>query len=231
MKVSEVVTFYLSDYDNSYELLKAAIESLLVIYYNGYRVYLHNISNFDGIIMLKVLANMDNLKYNIIKRNGKLIDIKVKYNIDKNRIYTILFRDSLLMLPSSLNKLCKAFDVETKKGLFPYFFVNDSQINLDHIGQVPTIDKFNNITIEEYENYASNYNKWSLKNETLSYCASDVKSLWQIIRKFQISKFKRFRVYVNNYATLSSLAFAIYRVNYLKKGTIPCISGAIYRDI
>lgn len=54
---------------------------------------------------------------------------------------------------------------------------------------------------------------------------------WKIFKEFQIKIFRRFSVDVNNYPTLSSLAFAIYRVNYLKNDTIPCISKNLYNDL
>jgi hypothetical protein len=97
---------------------------------------------------------------------------------------------------------------------------------------VPHIKYFNYISLSEYNKYISTYTgKWSLREETLKYCDSDVRCLWQIIRKFQVGIFNKFEVDVNNYPTLSSLAFTIYRVKYLKEDTIPCITGALYNEL
>jgi hypothetical protein len=47
--------------------------------------------------------------------------------------YKLHFRDSLLILPGTLSSLAKNFNVENK-GIFPYKFVNNKNINLDYIG-------------------------------------------------------------------------------------------------
>lgn len=182
--------------------------------------------------MLKVLANMKYINVKVIRRDNSLIDTRLSYSIKGNRKYTIYFRDSMLMLPLSLRKLGKNFNVEVKKGIYPYLFVNNKSINLDYIGTAPTFDNLKDITLEEYNNYANNYNSnWSLKKETFKYCDNDVISLWLIIKKFQIFIFRVFCVDSNNYPTLSSLAFTIYRVKYLKENTIPCIAGSLYNDL
>jgi len=40
-----------------------------------------------------------------------------------------------------------------------------------------------------------------------------------------------FETDINKYPTLSSLAFSIYRIKYLKKHQIPCITGELYRHL
>jgi len=95
-------SFYLSDYKDNQEMLLYAITSLLKRKYNGYKVYVHNLSNFDGIFILKFLSSIDNIKLFPVIKDDKMIDIKLTYiNFSK---YNISFRDSLLMLPSSLKK-------------------------------------------------------------------------------------------------------------------------------
>ena len=111
--------FYLSDYNNSDELLIDSIKSLMIRKYHGYKVYLHNFSNFDGVFLLNILTQLSDDIHPIIN-DGKFIDLIFKYNNSK---YTLHFRDSFLMLPSSLRKLARAFNVEDK-GIFPYRFVN-----------------------------------------------------------------------------------------------------------
>jgi hypothetical protein len=59
----------------------------------------------------------------------------------------------------------------------------------------------------------------------------DVISLYLIIEQFQIRIFRLFEADINKYPTLSSLAFSIYRIKYLNKYKIPCITGEIYRNI
>lgn len=43
--------------------------------------------------------------------------------------------------------------------------------------------------------------------------------------------YNRFQININNYPTLTGLSFAIFRTHYLKKNTIPMISGKIFDDI
>jgi hypothetical protein len=40
-----------------------------------------------------------------------------------------------------------------------------------------------------------------------------------------------FEADINKYPTLSSLAFAIYRIKYLKDYKIPCITGELYKNL
>ena len=112
----ELNFFYLSDYKDSDELLGESIKSLMQRKYNGYIVYLHNFSNFDGIFLLKILTELSS-RINIIMRESSIIDITLYF-----AKYHLKFRDSYLMLPSSLRKLAKQFNVDDK-GIFPYKFV------------------------------------------------------------------------------------------------------------
>ena len=51
----------------------------------------------------------------------------------------IAFKDSLLLLPQSLRKLAKSFGVE-EKSYFPFEFVNDPNVSLDYVGNIPLIN-------------------------------------------------------------------------------------------
>lgn len=63
------------------------------------------------------------------------------------------FRDSFCILPASLLKLSKSFDVETTKGVFPYDFFNKD--NLNYIGKTPDIKFYNKISQELYSELLS----------------------------------------------------------------------------
>jgi len=58
-----------------------------------------------------------------------------------------------------------------------------------------------------------------------------VKTLYSIINVFSKKIFYLFRVNIINYPTLSSLAFAIFRVVFLKDAKIPIITGELYNFI
>ena len=125
-------TFYVTDYRDHKDMLIACIKSLMQRKYNGYKVYLHNFSNFDGIFLFNILNELSNDIKPIIN-DGNFINIIFKYNNGKYKLY---FRDSFLMLPSSLRKLAKSFYVE-EKSIFPYRFVNiDNLYNMSaNVGQ------------------------------------------------------------------------------------------------
>ena len=62
--------------------------------------------------------------------------------LKKARYIKISFVDSLNLLNNSLKKLANDFNVETKKGNFPYNFVNKH--NLNYIGKKPSKYYYNN---------------------------------------------------------------------------------------
>ena len=95
-----------------------------------------------------------------IIKDGKFINLDVFFKADNSpKTYKITFRDSYLLLPSSLSKLAKAFDVIDSKGIFPYNFVNNFNISLNYIGKVPEYKyfKIQGISEEEYKEYSSKY--------------------------------------------------------------------------
>jgi len=158
-----IIDFYLSDYKNSVEMLKSSVIFFMKRKYHGYKVYLHNFSTFDGILILKIISSLTN-KIKIIIKDDKIIDLQIKFG-DNN--YSITFRDSFLILPSSLRKLATSFNVE-KKSIFHYAILNDTQITLYYNGQVPDFKYFNDISLKEYKEYSKEFkNKnWNLREET-----------------------------------------------------------------
>ena len=221
-------SFYYTSYYNEKFMVQAAVEWLLRRKYHQQRIYLHNFSKFDVTFLLNTLSTYGN-KLKPVIRDGRFLNLKLTFD---NR-YTLNFRDSLLLLPSSLDKLTKSFNV-TKKGIFPYNFVNKEGINLDYIGDVPEYSYFNSdlISYPEYIEYSKEYNNnWDLKQETIKYCEQDCISLYQVLDKFSKEIWKRERIDIFKYPTLSSLAFGIYRTNYLNNAKIPLINGELYQTL
>jgi hypothetical protein len=94
-------------------------------------------------------------------------------------------------------------------------------------------DSFN-VDIKKGSLNHSSINKDNLlfhKNDALNYCIQDCISLYQVISKFNKLIFDRFKMNINNYPTLPSLAFALFRTHYLKDTKIAQLSGKIYSDI
>jgi DNA polymerase type B, organellar and viral len=144
--------------------------------------------------------------------------------------YRIEFKDSYLILLNSLNRLSKAFSVSNPKSLFPHLFVNKN--NLNYIGEVPNFEYFIKVSKNEYQDYKKGFNSlWILKVEALEYCKLDCISLYQVLIKFNSMIFDLFGKNIHHYPTLPSLAFAIFRSNFMTENTVPQLSGQIAEDI
>jgi len=92
--------YYLKIYNSIDEMLKSAIQSIFLRKYRGINIYIHNFSNFDVIFLLNILSELSNNNINFIINDNNFISLSIKY---KNNDY-IHFRDSYLLLPSSLTK-------------------------------------------------------------------------------------------------------------------------------
>ena len=173
-------------------------------------VYFHNFSRFDGILLLKYYANkgdkytikplMRNLRlyelkvYRTVKKRVKLkVQVKVKgvesdswqvkiveTDTDK-KILVLKLRDSLNLLPSSLEKLAKA--------LCPELGVKGSIAHDD-------------ITVDTL---------LPLRKELLTYMEQDIRLLGGIMRKAQDIYYNEFKVDMVNSLTYSALSMTIYR--------------------
>jgi len=220
-----IKSFYISDFSSKDEMLNSSISYLMKRKYSGYKVYLHNFSYFDGIFLMRNLSSLANNLIPII-RDGRIIDLK--FHFGKNYLY---FRDSYLLLPSSLAKLAKNFKVENK-GIFPYKFIN-SLDTLEYKGDIPAFNYFSNISEKCYNEYCLLFKnrEWNMKEELIKYCEQDVITLHQIISKFSKEIFTLFRIDIVKYPTLASLALGIYRLKFLKDYKIPLINGKMYDDI
>ena len=223
--------FFINDYNNSDDMLMNAIKAIMIKEYDGYKVYLHNFSKFDGVFLLRLLTNLsDNI--DPIIRDGRIIELRFKYLI-MNIPMTLYFRDSLLLFNSSLKSLCKSFNTDIKKDIFPLDFINNNNITLNYKGQIPSMKYFKDISQEEYNNYIKRFDNlgWSLKDELLNYCIKDCVSLWQILNKFNEEIQNLFNINIDKYPTTPSLAFGIFRQNFLGDNQIPIIDGNLYNDL
>jgi hypothetical protein len=155
---------------NQFKLFNEFIHNLLSLFENGNNtltVYAHNLSEFDGVLILNHL-----LKYGKTKpllHNGKLISITLKLNIKGHQNKTIIFKDSLLMLPLSLRQLCDSFKVDNPKGIFPYL-LND----ILYKGEFPKYELFTSLSLNEYLNLKNQYSNktWSFKDQAINCCCN-----------------------------------------------------------
>lgn len=197
--------------------------------YDKYLVFAHNFSRFDGMFVLKSLFKYvkDNgFAIDILKRDSDFINISIKSPESKE--FEINFRDSFLLLPGSLKSLAKSFGVEDK-GIFPYNFVNDPNISLDYVGNVPDFKHFSNISIEQYNEYCeidTNRGKWDLKMQTIKYCNLDCEVLYNILLVFANEISKDLGITLQYTPTTSSMALKAFITKFLKPDVqIPIITG------
>ena len=122
--------------------------------YHNHKIYLHNFSRFDSIFLFSVFTDLSDSVHPVI-RDGRFINLRINFAGK----YNLYFRDSLLLLPSSLDKLAKDFSV-INKGIFPYSFVNNKNISLIYEGLVPEYNYFlqDKISKEDFESYSSSFN-------------------------------------------------------------------------
>jgi hypothetical protein len=78
-----VSSFYITDFKDSNELLENAVKSLMKKEYNGFKVFLHNFSYFDGIFLLSIITSLSK-DVKILIRDSRIIDVKVGFG--KNKI-------------------------------------------------------------------------------------------------------------------------------------------------
>jgi hypothetical protein len=142
-------SFFIDNFYSSEEMIFQAIQFLNKPKYNGFKVYAHNFAAFDAIFILRRLVKI--AKIDVKNKDGVLIEIKCRFS----KRVQITFRDSYLLLPSSLDSLGKNF-VASEKKLFPYDFVNNT--NIDYNGGVPDIKYFNDISEDKYNNYKATFN-------------------------------------------------------------------------
>jgi hypothetical protein len=140
-------------------MLISAIKSILISKYNKYIVILHNFSYFYGILIFKTLISLG-IRHDLIQKEGRLIDTKIYFG---NKC-EISFRDSYLMLPSSLDSLAKSFGI-SNKSMFPLKVLNDLAYKLNYIGKIPTNVNYYYVPNfiqknKEYNEFMQKYNQY-----------------------------------------------------------------------
>lgn len=139
--------YYLTNYNSIEDMVIDCFKGMLTFNYNNYTVYIHNLGKFDGTIIYKILLEYFDIKplssnkdqvysYEIKNISSSLLDDKNNKSKTK-KITKLILKDSKKILPGSLRNLGKSFNVETLKGIFPYKYVNE--FNIDYIGKKPNI--------------------------------------------------------------------------------------------
>jgi len=185
--------------------------------FHKFRLYAHNLSSFDGILIMEAFFHMSEqhgFRLEPIIKDNKIISLKIRFGKtsgNKYRYY-IEFHDSLLLLLGSLDKLSKTF-------------LHDHN----------DLHKINDQRIKDLLLYKESRNKNNLQEslkDILLYCERDSLCLAVIIEKFAELIYDLYKLNIHKYPTASSLSMAIYQSNFLEsEDLIPLISGDIYKDI
>jgi hypothetical protein len=143
-------------------------------------------------------------------RNNDILSIRIS---DKARKINIKLKDSIKIIPTSLEKLLKSFNCNIHKGLFPHKFISEN--NLNYIGAKPDIKyylddgahKINEVTEIEYGVIPDVIN---IKVECLNYLEKDVLGLLEAMTKVSEHYFNEYKINITKFSTLPSLSLAIF---------------------
>jgi len=225
----DFISSYINESLNQNALFDRFINQLLSFFSNDSNiltVYAHNFGAFDGIFLFKHLLRYGKAKP--LVRDGKLISINLNLHIKGYKNKTIIFKDSYLLLPQSLRKLCESFNVKTLKTYFP-FNLN----NVFYTGVFPKFEYWSGITLIEFDALAAEFNRntWSFRDEAIKYCKLDWQSLHEILIIFNELIFSNFNINIHIPLTLPSLAMTIFRSQFMPKDSIYQLIGPVERDI
>lgn len=179
------------------------------------KIFAHNASGFDAILVLKVL-----LQY-LTEDPKILFNQKKIYRLKLGRVEIL---DSYLWFQCALAKLSKPFNIPCEKGYFPHIF--NKIENEDYVGPLPGQDQFGVEFMKEdqYGKFIEWHSEmsqkiengdlppWNFREELLKYCRDDVKILRLAWLKFEKSLHEKtgFRPGVDN-VSIASFTNLVWR--------------------
>lgn len=131
----------------------------------------------------------------------------------------------------SLRALCKAFNIISNKGYFPFkltdIFYNGLLPKFEYWLSGLSAGQGQGIDLTSYGNLVIEFNSknWSFMNESIKYCNLDCKCLYDILIKFNLLIFNEFHVNITKSLTLPALAMRINKINFMPKDSIYQILG------
>lgn len=187
-------SWYITDFSNPGDMVDDCLNYLLNNF-SGYIIYIHNLSGFDIVYLFNSISKYgDNAQ--VVLKDDKFISITLRKGNKR-----ITFRDSLLILPSSLSKLGKSFNAGNKI-------------------------EFDFSTFDE-----ANLNDLTVRDSLLNYNVSDCVLLFNIINSFSKLMWDLFKTNIHLHPTLTSIAFSLYRSKFMAKPNIPLSSLSFYNHI
>ena len=177
-------------------------------------IYIHNLK-FDGTLIIFELSNFSYFKISAIIENSNFYLITIQNNNKK-----IELRCSYKLLPLSLDKISKGFNIESKKMDYPFLFVNKENLNWKGY-----IDKK---YFKSNEGYIE-YNKISnLKNYTIKYCENDAIITKIFVEKINNIFYENFKIDIITKKILSTPSLSFF--TFYKKFNIKKIEKTIKKE-
>lgn len=205
--------YYIKDYNSISSLIFQYLQDLEKITRSNFhknhanRVtanYFHNFSGFDSNFLLRYLI-LNSGK--VTSNNGRVISVDFTYT----EYYE--------------------YKGEKKTATLTLKFVDSFQIlpsSLAKLGK--TFNKEEQKGVFDFSK-VTEYNLDSIIKEAIAYCNQDCLVLYQIMYKFNQLIFSNFKLNIWVFPTISSIAMAIYRSNYLGSFSIPQIPGDAFRQL
>lgn len=236
--VKECNTYYIDKDLDSTKLIHNCISEMLKPKYNNNIFYVHNLARFDVPFIIKALSDFNKTyegKSNpyildASTRDKQILRLIIKRRVN-DRIQSVKLQDSVAILPNDLRSLCKDYEVEEEKGLFPYSFCN--KYTLFYIGKTPDISYYDNISQKDYDLLYKEV--WSLKDECLLYLNKDLISLCQVLNKANKTMHYLLNIQMTDCLTITGISMRYFlKDHYLNKEeqSIPLVTNkAIWDDI
>lgn len=183
LKGQSAVIYYVSDFGKSLKPSSQKMMDAFLIDFlkeaKGSYIYCHNLGSFDGYLLLKDLhKHCDKLDI-LMDKQRKFISIEV--NPSKTKL-----RDSLRILPASLENLGSLFKADVKKSFMDHNKVNKTLIYTD-----------------------------DFKVELKDYLKTDLMSLLEVITKADDYLLNQYNIDLSKCFSASSMAMKIYRTKFI----------------
>jgi hypothetical protein len=190
--------------------------------------YAHNGGKFDFIFLIKELNSHGIDSMRILKdKNNSIFNISFEHNG-----YSFVFKDSFKILPMSLDKLLKDFNIQIDglvgKLPFNHNWVNAS--NLNYVGEPP--EWVSHMEEQLVDMGVIINKKFSFQRYCEIYNRVDCEGLYNLIYKFFHTLVKEFKIDFSHCATLPQLAMELFRSVFLKSNKqIRLLSDRHYKFI
>jgi hypothetical protein len=214
--------FKWQDYNLDSSLLLKAFWKELILFGYGKTIYFHNWAGYDAFHALNplvLLAQEMGLRLRPILRHGKIINLKVFRTKNNNKDELVFdIKDSILLLPSGLGSLAKAFKLPVLKEHFPHYFdVLNIAHDANYVGPWPEYDCFEpkRTTIDDYNNLIKENPIFNFMEHTMKYLHLDVKLLHDILVIFFKELGNDFKIDARNNMSIPGVSFKNWKISQL----------------